>query len=117
MILDTTRGEYRCRTKVVKDRFLWQDWFKGKWGKYEDGKIEKNKWHSIDLSKVDQFSQVSYAFWNDAGGNHKWGLLPNHLDTGYITAHGNMDSYFLVVNRMFLYNWAWNIGSYKPTLK
>ena len=41
MILETTRGEYRCRTKVVKDRFLWQDWFKGKWGKYEDGKIEE----------------------------------------------------------------------------
>ena len=111
-----TRGRnYRCRCKIVKDKFLWQDWFKGKWGKYKHGSIKENRWQSIDLSNIDQYCKVSYTFWNDAGGNHKWGIVPKSLDSGHITAHGNMDSFFQVANRMFLYNWARHTGNYKPT--
>ena len=68
--LATRRRNYRCRCKIVGDKFLWQDWFKGKWGKYEHRSIKENQWHSIDLSDMDQYSKVSYTFWNDAGGNH-----------------------------------------------
>ena len=39
-----TRGRnYRCRCKIVKDKFQWQDWFKGKWGKYADLTAEEEE--------------------------------------------------------------------------
>ena len=68
---------------------------------------EWKDWKKTAILDLDKVTGVGYVFF-EISGEGMWGLVAGGSQSGkYLTAHGRMDTFLEVVNRMFLYSYVY----------